>query len=105
MTAAKYRSVPCEIDGHRFPSKKEGNVYIALKLMERSKQISGLTLQPRYPLVVNGLKVSTYIADFVFEDRSGRISVVDSKGFRTEKYKLAKKWFEFCYAPLYILEI
>ena len=103
MTQSKYRSVPCEIDGHRFPSKKEGNVYIALKLMERSKKISGLTLQPRYPLVVNGHKVCTYVGDFLFVE-NGKMVCADAKGLRTRDYITKSKLFRALYPDIELRE-
>ena len=103
MTASKYRSVPCVIDGHRFASKKEGNTYIALKLMERAKQISGLTLQPRYPLVVEGHKICTYVGDFLFVE-NGKMVVGDAKGFRTRDYITKSKLFKALYPDIELRE-
>jgi len=45
----------------------------------------------RYPLVVNGVQVCEYRADFVYFDRAkGAVSVVDVKGYRTAEYRIKK---------------
>lgn len=103
MPATKYRNTPVEVDGHRFPSKKEANVYIGLKLLERSKKISGLTLQPRYPLVVNGHKVCTYVADFMFFE-AGKCVAADAKGYKTQVYQIKSKLFRALYPDIELRE-
>ncbi len=91
-------------DGTWFDSKHECEDYNDLKLMLAAGEISDLQLQVRYALhAVNGTKVCDYIADFVY--KRGNLTIVhDSKGMRTDVYKLKKKWFEAGYAPLRILE-
>lgn len=92
--ASKYYNRPTQVDGITFASIKEAKRYSELKLMERAKQISGLTLQPRYPLVVNGHKICTYVGDFVYlEVKSGKMVCEDSKGFRTREYQNKRKLF------------
>lgn len=103
MTQSKYRSVPTEVDGHRFPSKKEANVYIGLKLLERGKQISGLTLQPRYPLVVNGHKVCTFVPDFLYFEK-GKCVCGEAKGYRTQVYQIKSKLFRALYPDIELRE-
>ena len=87
----KYGNKPVEIDGHKFPSQLEGRRYQQLKLLERAGKISGLKLQTRYPLVVNGVKVCTYISDFDYHDCETHEDVVeDAKGFATREYKIKR---------------
>ncbi len=88
---SKYRAIPVELDGIRFASKKEAKRYSELKLLERAKQISGLTLQPKFPLVVNGHKVCSYIGDFMYQN--GKLIVEDTKGYRTDAYRIKRKLF------------
>lgn len=91
----KYRNEVCEADGHRFASKKERNRYFELKIKLALGEIRALELQPRYPLVVNGVKVATYVADFVYADAvSGVIVVEDVKSPASAKiptYRLKKR--------------
>ncbi len=86
----KYRAVKEIVDGFTFASKHEAKRYRELKLLERAGQIRGLELQPRFPLVVNGKKICTYVADFVFHEDNRRI-VEDAKGFRTRDYIIKRK--------------
>ncbi len=86
----KYRNQPTFVDGIRFASKKEAYRYRELKILESNNLISNLSLQPRFPLIVNGTKVATYVGDFAYVDDRGKI-VEDVKGIRTPVYKLKKK--------------
>lgn len=94
----KYFNKKVVIDGIKFDSKKEANYYTKLKLMKQAGLIWDLELQKKYILQkgfeFNGKKIReiSYIADFVYEDKNG-IHVVDTKGFKTDVYKLKKKMF------------
>ena len=79
------------MDGIKFDSKHEARRYGELKMLERGKAIKGLQLQVTYPLIVNGILVAKYRADFVYNDISGAVIVEDAKGFRTPAYKIKKK--------------
>lgn len=98
----KYGAKPCTVDGHYFPSQLEGNRYGILRILERSKKIRDLKLQPRFPLVVNGVVVGEYRADFSYiEDRRPSTGaeiapftvVEDAKGVRLQLYKLKRALF------------
>ena len=86
----KYHAVPTVVDGIRFASKGEAGRYKELKLMERSGTIACLELQPRYPLVVNGVKVGEYRADFRYTEIGAGVIVEDFKGVRTPVYRLKR---------------
>ena len=103
---SKYRSVKTEVDGIVFASKRESIRYGELKMLERIGYISGLTLQPKFPMIVNGQKICTYLADFSFyEKESKRLVVEDVKGVRTAVYSIKKKLFHALYPMLRITEI
>ena len=87
----KYRNIPTAVDGIIFPSKKEASRYVELKMLQRSGIITELDWQRKYPLMVNGVKICTYIADFRYLDKDGREVVEDVKGVRTAVYKLKAK--------------
>lgn len=87
---AKFAAKPTVVDGVRFASKKEAKRYVELRLLERAGRIAGLELQPVYVLMVNGVKVCSYVADFRYRE-GGSLVVEDVKGFRTREYKLKKK--------------
>ena len=109
-TRSKYHAEPTIVDGIRFASKKEAGRYQELRLLEKAGDIRELELQKRYPLVVNEVKIATYIADFTYESRvvqemaRGRVwhpTTEDCKGVRTPVYRLKKKLM----LALYSIEI
>jgi hypothetical protein len=79
----------------RFDSKREYKRWLHLLELQALNVIGDLQRQVRYPLKVDGehcLKVTTYIADFVYRMvETGEVVVEDAKGFKTETYKLKKK--------------
>lgn len=94
----KYKNQKVVIDNIRFDSKKEGNYYTKLKILRNAGKISDLELQKKFVLQpsfkLNGktYRAITYVADFVYKDDKG-MHVVDTKGYRTEVYKIKKKLF------------
>ncbi len=91
----KYGAVQTICDGHTFPSKAEAKRYGELKLLQQAGKIGALVLQPPYPLLVNGIKIGEYIADFLYTDLdTGKIVVEDCKGFETPMFKWKRKHFE-----------
>jgi len=98
MTRHKYNAKPTVLDGFRFASKAEARRYSELLLLQRSGEISELELQPPFPLVVNGVKVGTYIADFRYRCKyTDPLIVEDVKGIKTPLYRLKKKHVEAQY--------
>lgn len=91
--ASKYKAVRTEVDGISFASRKEARRYGELKLMQDHDQIAGLTLQPRFPIVVNGVKICTYVADFQYFDtwNGNKVVIEDVKGVKTPIYNLKRK--------------
>lgn len=88
---SKYGNVRTEVAGIAFSSKREARRYQELRLYEKAGQISGLELQPRFDLSVNGVKVCTYVADFRYRTADGKTVVEDAKGVKTAVYRLKKK--------------
>jgi hypothetical protein len=99
---SKYRNVKTTrcVDGvtRTFDSKAEAARFDQLAFGEINGVISELELQPRFPLVVNGEKVATYIADFRYMD-NGRLVVEDVKSpaSKTPAYNLKKKLMRALY--------
>ena len=90
----KYCAIPTRADGILFGSKAEARRYQELKLMQAAGEIARLECHPRWRLVVNGVEVGSYIADFVYWTPDGRRVVEDVKGGRatmTPAYLLKKK--------------
>ena len=97
-TMSKYKNKKVVVDNILFDSKKEANYYIYLKMLEDAGKIVDLelqkkfVLQPTFKLNGKAYRAITYVADFVYKDDNG-IHVVDTKGYRTEVYKIKKKIF------------
>ena len=97
MRRFKYRNKPTEVDGHRFASKLEAARYQELRLMERAGEISGLTLQPRFKLIVGDTLICTYVADFHYLDaKTQQVVTEDVKGMLTPEFKLKAKLMKAC---------
>lgn len=94
----KYKNKKVVIDNILFDSKKEANYYTYLKLLEKAGKIKNLELQKKFILqdkfTLNGKthRAITYVADFVYEE-NGQVHVIDTKGYRTQVYKIKKKLF------------
>ena len=108
----KYRNEKISVDGIKFDSKLEARRYHELKLLERAKEIKDLRrqvtfeLQPSYKKNNKIIKSINYVADFVYYDlKKKEIIIEDTKGFKTEIYKLKKKIFEYKYPNLEIKEV
>lgn len=94
----KYHAKKTIVDNITFHSKKEANRYVELKLLEKAKEIRSLTLQFKMPIIINDIKICTYIADFLYRDlKNGELIYEDVKGYRTPIYKLKKKLVEAIY--------
>lgn len=87
----KYGNRKTVVDGITFDSAKEAKRYGELKVLQRAGEITSLELQPRFPIVINGVKVCTYVADFYYVDEIGSLVVEDCKGFKTREYILKRK--------------
>lgn len=101
----KYKNRKIVVDNIKFDSVLEANRYQELKLLQRAKQISNLRLQVPF-LLQEGFKKNgkthrkiEYIADFVYEE-NGQTIVEDTKGMKTETFKIKQKLFEYKYPDL-----
>lgn len=101
----KYHNKKVEYNGIKFDSKKEMQRYKELELMQDTDYICNLELQKKFLLQegyinAKGKKIRPiyYIADFFYYDYiDSKWVVEDTKGIRTEVYKLKKKLFEYKY--------
>ena len=101
----KYRNRKIVVDNIMFDSNLEATRYRQLKLLQRAKQISNLRLQVPFLLQESFKKNGKthrkieYIADFVYEE-NGQTVVEDTKGMKTETFKIKQKLFEYKYPDL-----
>lgn len=89
----KHHNKPTRCEGYWFPSQKEANSWKSLRLLEKSKAISALQRQVRYPLEVNGQKVTTYVADFDYWENGVHVTE-DAKGMLTQVFRIKAKLFK-----------
>ena len=96
---SKYNNRKVELDGHTFDSQLEAKYYAELKLRKKAVEILFLRLQPSYLLQhefeKDGKKHRKieYIADFEVYHKDGSIEVVDTKGVKTEVFRIKEKMF------------
>ena len=106
---SKYRSQKMTVDGITFDSIKEARRWMELRLLEKAGEIQDLRRQVKFVLIPSqrapdskgpkgGLikgklleRECSYMADFVYKDKSGRIIVEDTKGIRTTEYIIKRK--------------
>ena len=96
----KYKNKKVVYNGIKFDSKKEGAYYLKLKLLEEKGIISDLKLQvkfelqPKFQFGNKTIRAINYIADFTYI-QDNKLHIVDTKGVRTDVYKLKKKMMEY----------
>lgn len=101
----KYGNKKTKIDIYVFDSILEAKRYEQLALLQRAGEISNLKLQVPFLLQdsfrKNGktYRKIEYIADFVYEE-NGQVIVEDTKGIKTEVFKIKEKLFEYKYPDL-----
>lgn len=108
----KYSNKKIIVDGLDFDSKLEAERWKELNILQKAGKIKDLRrqisfeLQPKYKKNDKTIQSINYIADFVYYDlNKKKIIVEDTKGYKTEIYKLKKKIFEYKYPDLEIKEI
>ena len=96
----KYKNKKVVYDGIKFDSKKEGAYYLKLKVLEEKGIIKNLQRQVKFELLptfkFNGgtIRGISYYADFTYI-QDDKLHIVDTKGIRTEVYKIKKKMMNY----------
>ena len=104
LSAAEYRQMQTKparskygakrycVDGIWFHSIAEGKEYERLRQRVSDGEIGPITIQPEFPLLVDGIQVGKYRADFQFFDKvAGRERTIDVKGFDTPLSRWKRK--------------
>lgn len=95
MTGNKYgaKKITDPATGFVFDSKAEFIRWCELRLLQRASKISDLQRQVKYELIPKqkGERACTYLADFVYKDSDGNTVVEDTKGVRTDAYRIKRK--------------
>ncbi len=96
---SKYGNIKTQVDGIKFDSKAEARLYLdKIKTRLLAGEIDRLTFQPKYPIVINGIKVCDVVLDFAFRElSSGEVRHVDYKGRDNPLSKLKRKLLEAQY--------
>lgn len=87
---SKYGAKPVMVDGVWFPSGREARRDGELQQLQRAGAISDLKRQVTFRLDVNGIKVTSYRADWTYVE-SGELVVEDAKGVQTDAFKIKRK--------------
>lgn len=77
-----------------YDSKKEARRHQELLLLQRAGKITNLERQVKFELIPkqDGERACTYVADFVYNlVDTGEKVVEDTKGYKTEVYRIKKK--------------
>lgn len=99
----KYGNRTVRTDAGKFDSVREAHRWYELQLMENAGEITDLKRQVPFELIPNQLgedgmvreRKLVYIADFTYTDKDGKFVVEDSKGFKTDTYRIKKKLLLF----------
>lgn len=76
----KMGNKPTWADGHLFPSEKEAQCWMDLRVLEKAGEISELRKQYPLGITVNGEHICILIVDFRFKDKKGVYRYQDAKG-------------------------
>lgn len=90
----KYGARKTTVDGVVFDSQKEANDYEVLRWREKAGEIRDLKRQVPFVIVDKSEygRALKYIADFTYTDcETGEFVVCDSKGVKTDVYRLKKR--------------
>lgn len=93
---SKYKNKRIVVDGEKYDSKDEFNRYNYLRSVQSIFKFE-LLRQVNYKLIVNGVKICTYRADFVLVFPCGKTIVEDYKGMITREFVLKKKLMKAIY--------
>ena len=83
------RSTLRALAGRSFASQGERRRAEELVLLERAGAIQDLRFQVLYPIVIQGIRITGYRADFVYQAK-GQLVVEDFKGFVTSEYRIKR---------------
>lgn len=92
---AKYGNTKTQLDGQKFDSLHEAEVYQELLLRVKANELRAVITQQTF-ILPGGVK---YIADFVTLNNDGTYSVLDAKSEATKKdkvYRLKKRQMKEC---------
>lgn len=109
--STKYFNHKTIYKGKIYDSKKEAKRAYELDILQKAGYISHLekqktfVLQPSFKVNGKTERAITYIADFYYFDNKANIWIAeDTKGFRTEVYRIKRKLFLNKYPEIKFIE-
>lgn len=93
---SKYGNRKTTVGGLKFDSKREASRWLDLLMLLDQGKIFGLRRQVPFRLVVQGMFICRYRADFVYIE-AGALVVEDTKGFKTADYKIKRALMKACF--------
>ena len=99
---SKYNNKKTWVNGICFDSKKEGDYYLDLVTLLRTRQIKGFCRQPEFILVEGNTaeRAITYKADFIVFNLDGTCEVIDVKGYESQTWLRTYKQFRLKFPEL-----
>lgn len=97
MNYSKYGNKKTWYNNVLYDSKAEAKYASDLDLRLRGKDILAWDRQIKFPIVINGKKVCTYVCDFVVTNKDKTVEYIDVKGVETDVFILKKKLVEAIY--------
>jgi hypothetical protein len=89
-TGNKYKAKKQEYNCEKYDSKGEAAYAEELDWRIKAGEILSYRRQVKIPLVVNGVLICNYYADFLVTDKYGAEEIHEYKGFKTDTFNL--KW-------------
>lgn len=102
----KYHAKKCIADGIPFDSQLERDTYLELVRLHDIGIIKGVVHQRRYLLRSHsGIVIGTYVADFRCLLASGKVAVVEAKGYETAIWRRTKAHFLADYPQVHLVVV
>ena len=98
---SKYGNKKVKFNGETFDSKLELDYYRYLLNQQDLGEIISITmkpvfiLQPGFTYCGKSIRKITYTPEFMFEEKNGKIHIVDVKGMKTNEFKLKEKMLKY----------
>lgn len=94
MPRNKYNARKVRLDGYVFDSIDESHRYLELKMLQQIGQISSLTIHPKWPIEISGIRVCFVELDFKYLDKADDWRHEDVKGSDTAMSRLKRRMLE-----------
>lgn len=90
----KFGNIKTRRNGQLYDSRREADRHGQLQLLEKNGEVRELRRQVKYVIVVNGVRICSYTADFVYLERrkdEWTEVVEDVKGYPNDRWPMKKK--------------